>query len=1340
MKRALLAALALCAALGQASSQLEAQSPAPLNFFKNFFITGDYAVQGIGLRGTGVNGVATGDIVIAPCADGDTERTGCVPRGVDVVAAFLYWQEIADSSDPLSGGRGVTFRGQPLSLPQSADSVEVLFGKNLGLGSPPCWSGGGGTGSGSGQNNLTFTYRADVLRFLDVDPQTGKTAGYGTHRVSLPDTRRASALGASLVVIYRDSSLPYSAIVLYDGTYSMANDTPSMTLPVVGFYDADDVNLAGKLTHIVGSGQANKGETLFYNDTTWLNPLTGSAGPNWDNPTFNVTVDPSRRSIVTGGRPGGTGSFDCLTWAAVVYKTPVNDDDKDGLLNLWETSTTPVVDPYGRELPLLSKMGASATTPDIFLEVNYFKTDTERTYGTEPLPAHSHLPSPQAVRLFGDMFKARGINVHIDLGQDYNVGTETLAEQYLVRDTVAGEGLARGGEWLDEGVTACTPPAGSPPWTCQFGAYPGTIGWKTGLRRVRDSVLVDPPAETPNACDLPGNSCERRFDDVRRDIFRYALFAHHIGIPKSTRPCVNPTTGALLEDVGGACPAGSQRNPDFNVPRTYSGIADFPGGDLIVALGGFKDAQGLPIGTPFMQAATLAHEFGHTAERRHGGEPFEPNCKPGYLSVMNYLYQLRGLVDDNGTPHMDFSDGTPFVTIDESAVQDGVYNTTPYRLGWYAPLDFSYLAGQRHPARSRCDGSPLQNGERMIRIDARASADPIDWNANGTLETATFAQDVNFNGFVNGSDSPTGSAPLKAASDDWSNLKLNQVGSRRNVGGQYRKANGTLAVGALSLSMGKLDLGLTDLGKLDLDAGKLDLDAGKLDLDAGKLDLGKLDLSLGKLDLGKLDLGKLDLDLGAAQEGSGDIGRGDFGGGDLFVNDPENPLGEIDASMAADLARTPPNEFRVCVVGVDAGCAAPGAGPSDVVARFNAPNIGGVAAFKLFRVDGATLTPQARWTQVNVVPADPDKPQDEDYVVIDASELVDGARYTYFAVANYQADAFQGGIDSDPSNLRTITGRNLPLVAGADTYGTDEDTALVVAAPGVLGNDKDEDSPVTLSASLMSGPANGTLVLNANGAFTYTPNPNFSGVDGFTYRPAAGSSVTGTVSITVRSVNDTPTISGLPPQVTIEQGAVAGPIAFTVADAEGAGALSLTGSSSNTALVPNGNIVFGGAGASRTITVTPAAGQAGTATITVRATDPDGLWATAAFALTVNANGAYTFVGLKNAPPPTGATFKAGSAIPMSWRYQRGSTVVDSANLTYTIRFAGPLPLKTQVNTDTGNSNFRYSNSSKSWQFNLQTKDLSTGRGLAPGTYEVTITPNDPRYAPSPTFTVTLVK
>jgi len=85
--------------------------------------------------------------------------------------------------------------------------------------------------------------------------------------------------------------------------------------------------------------------------------------------------------------------------------------------------------------------------------------------------------------------------------------------------------------------------------------------------------------------------------------------------------------------------------------------------------------------------------------------------------------------------------------------------------------------------------------------------------------------------------------------------------------------------------------------------------------------------------------------------------------------------------------------------------------------------------------------------------------------------------------------------------------------------------------------------------------------------------------------------------------NTPATISSIPNQ-TILQNQSTGPINFTIGDAETPAVnLQLSGTSSNQALVPNGNITFGGSGANRTVTVTPAVGQAGTATITVTVND-----------------------------------------------------------------------------------------------------------------------------------------
>jgi FtsP/CotA-like multicopper oxidase with cupredoxin domain/arylsulfatase A-like enzyme len=100
------------------------------------------------------------------------------------------------------------------------------------------------------------------------------------------------------------------------------------------------------------------------------------------------------------------------------------------------------------------------------------------------------------------------------------------------------------------------------------------------------------------------------------------------------------------------------------------------------------------------------------------------------------------------------------------------------------------------------------------------------------------------------------------------------------------------------------------------------------------------------------------------------------------------------------------------------------------------------------------------------------------------------------------------------------------------------------------------------------------------------------------------------------SYNTAPTVSSIANQ-SIAPNTATSAIPFTIGDGElSTSIVSVTGASSNQTLVPSANVVIGGSDANRTVTVTPAAGQTGTSTITVSATD--GIFTTdSSFLLTV---------------------------------------------------------------------------------------------------------------------------
>lgn len=75
---------------------------------------------------------------------------------------------------------------------------------------------------------------------------------------------------------------------------------------------------------------------------------------------------------------------------------------------------------------------------------------------------------------------------------------------------------------------------------------------------------------------------------------------------------------------------------------------------------------------------------------------------------------------------------------------------------------------------------------------------------------------------------------------------------------------------------------------------------------------------------------------------------------------------------------------------------------------------------------------------------------------------------------------------------------------------------------------KDVDLTDIVSYVQVAGPANGSLVLNSDGSYTYKPKANYSGVDSFTYKANDGTldSNVAQVTVTVAAVNRAPSAIG----------------------------------------------------------------------------------------------------------------------------------------------------------------------------------------------------------------------
>jgi len=245
----------------------------------------------------------------------------------------------------------------------------------------------------------------------------------------------------------------------------------------------------------------------------------------------------------------------------------------------------------------------------------------------------------------------------------------------------------------------------------------------------------------------------------------------------------------------------------------------------------------------------------------------------------------------------------------------------------------------------------------------------------------------------------------------------------------------------------------------------------------------------------------------------------------------------------------------------------------------------------------------------------------------------DGA-FSYAALSGFAgtSDSFAyavsdpgGGVDTTTVQI-TVVQVNRPPVATADSFEVPEDSALTVAAPGVLDNDSDPNGD-SLSAAVLTGVSNGSLSLDADGGFTYTPAADFAGEEAFSYQVSDGQGETAqaTATIAVTPVNDAPTISAIPDTTLSPADSTTGPLPFTIDDIDTpVDSLALTATTSDSTIVPPSGLALAGSDTSRTVTVTPAPNVDGTSTITVAVSDGEAA-ASTSFAVTATA--------ISNAPP-----------------------------------------------------------------------------------------------------------
>ena len=382
------------------------------------------------------------------------------------------------------------------------------------------------------------------------------------------------------------------------------------------------------------------------------------------------------------------------------------DADGDALCDSWETGG--IRDVNDNVLLDLPAMGADPSVKDVFVEVDYMESPD----------GHTHRPSDVAMD-----FAVRAF---------FNSPVAAPPVACTAGDPTNCTGIRL---HIDYGPASVMDPVAVDP-------VQGNVwGVLSGSSRLPHSVDFGTHGADP-ACNSQNEAAELReiknsstngvpnFRPERLPAFHYVVFAHNRCSGNSGGPSGQRTLRDSVLTLG--------RLPDEN------------------AVGGIWD-----------QAGTFMHELGHQLGLNHGGGPDDTvNWKPNYLSVMNYMFQKRGLTINSAHPE---HPGAPY-----AGVYEGYFDYSRFEPGEIAILDETALDEstglQTVPANPSLAGyGTYYYCDVGIETAVDDITQAIDWNcSNGPPETAV-ADDVNIGPDITKFTSGIGLQTLQSH-NDWANL------------------------------------------------------------------------------------------------------------------------------------------------------------------------------------------------------------------------------------------------------------------------------------------------------------------------------------------------------------------------------------------------------------------------------------------------------------------------------------------------------------------------------------------------------------------------------------------